>query len=1143
MANQAKITTQNMAHLAHSIHFLIQLVILVVGRSCYRENPHPELSRYKDVDRKHKNTTYDQAFENVYLIRKFLVKHRVTSDDMCMLILRQIDNMTSPPKTMRPRPTESVIEAVRSSLASEKASRLEITMKQTTTVDDSGLTEKMYAKNNQLAECQKCLDDSPKPCNAFRGSEAHCAADPQETDIPHIRTDISLYDSFSEVMENIESKVLSNSQLDQTMSELDIKSEPGVDKPLILGTAHTVTIDNITPVKPGIDSPVLAGNVPLPEPKHGKDKRKRCNNSNSSISDTSSGSPGLVKQTKKKSKVKTDKWIPNMITLKRRGITALTVMADKASKQFTRQMKKLSNQQLEATPNKTKPLSKRDLSPGTPDSETASPEPKKLDFNTSPEHKKLDFDSFVSTNDSYYNIDSSSSSTGKSETERTHENPAKTNKIIPMGDGARASAVADVLYPLVGESPTTPDKTTSNGDKTPAIAEALSPLPDIKPVKPLTASTPIIPDNAKIEILTRPNFPDIVSETPALATQSEPVITITSEDQTRPKITDTVPESPTQPDSEHEVMEVIDLVNDSKTRPRSKDTVSYHENNDPGKDNIAQAKSKADLDTNWPDTREHSLSQPQNASMTNVTDNNRGKSESDDVAVTDSLTTSGPSKTMTNPISKTNGKPSGKTHKPSRAETDKHWRSNLNREQTRQVYIDSAKAGNHAPGKGPSCSDNISLSQMTSEQKLARTLAISEVDTGKGRAKAPDTSDSDLDTSGNNTGNTADKATPQNNQANKSTKTAKTKTQHKHKAFFVPPAKYVNGQKANEFIKAIRTHTPWFQSNPNAIALKTISNGRQIIIPGNDLAENALKAPVKYTAEDSINLNHIGQDKQAAIKSQIPGLSWQYTPSDFTNDKRITKCSVLKAADGKSWTAILHSTEKIDSIVARNKHFRPSDMTSAPKRCTKCQRFGHQKFQCKAKANICAFCAEQHTSDQCFQAIKAGKTVVRKCANCQGNHQATSKNCIKFLIANGQAPSTPPVVNPWQNRPKPDAATNAAQSQPARHARPTPSIFEPRAPYLNGRQRCQMALVAYRINQSLTKHHRNRICPNDIARQIFYGKTRYPPQPRSHNDRHYVRDWQHIAYVIDAARWDLGDLVYAMEPESFGAKIRDMKYP
>ena len=58
-----------------------------------------------------------------------------------------------------------------------------------------------------------------------------------------------------------------------------------------------------------------------------------------------------------------------------------------------------------ATPNKTKPLSKRDLSPGTPDSEMASPEPKKVDFNASPEHKKHDFDSFASINDSYYNID------------------------------------------------------------------------------------------------------------------------------------------------------------------------------------------------------------------------------------------------------------------------------------------------------------------------------------------------------------------------------------------------------------------------------------------------------------------------------------------------------------------------------------------------------------------------------------------------------------------------------------------------------------------------------------------------------------------------------------------------------------------
>ena len=125
-------------------------------------------------------------------------------------------------------------------------------------------------------------EDSLKLCDAFCDSEANCVADPWETDISHIRTDISLHDSFSEVMENIQSKVLSNIQLDQTMSLLGCKSEPGVDKPLVLGIACPVTID--------------------PEPKPGKDKQKCCNDSNSSISDASPCSPDLAKQTKKNPK-------------------------------------------------------------------------------------------------------------------------------------------------------------------------------------------------------------------------------------------------------------------------------------------------------------------------------------------------------------------------------------------------------------------------------------------------------------------------------------------------------------------------------------------------------------------------------------------------------------------------------------------------------------------------------------------------------------------------------------------------------------------------------------------------------------------------------------------------------------------------
>ena len=77
--------------------------------------------------------------------------------------------------------------------------------------------------------------------------------------------------------------------------------------------------------------------------------------------------------------------------------------------------------------------------------------------------------------------------------------------------------------------------------------------------------------------------------------------------------------------------------------------------------------------------------------MTDLTDNNKDKPVSDNVAVAEDVavpakvTTPGPNKTRANVTTKTNGKPSGKVHKPSRVESDKHWRSKTNREQTRQI--------------------------------------------------------------------------------------------------------------------------------------------------------------------------------------------------------------------------------------------------------------------------------------------------------------------------------------------------------------------------------------------------------------------------------------------------------------------------
>ena len=129
--------------------------------------------------------------------------------------------------------------------------------------------------------------------------------------------------------------------------------------------------------------------------------------------------------------------------------------------------------------------------------------------------------------------------------------------------------------------------------------------------------------------------------------------------------------------------------------------------------------------------------------------------------------------------------------------------------------------------------------------------------------------------------------------------------------------------------------------------------GRKIIVPNNQMAANALKCPLRYgTSEDTITLNMVGGHNVNTQKFTITGLNWKLTPFDFAQDPRVAKCSVMCAPDNKTWKAVIHSTANIDSMIIKNKHFKPTEMTTKSKRCTKCQKHGHQKFQCKAKTPI-----------------------------------------------------------------------------------------------------------------------------------------------------------------------------------------------
>ena len=570
--------------------------------------------------------------------------------------------------------------------------------------------------------------------------------------------------------------------------------------------------------------------------------------------------------------------------------------------------------------------------------------------------------------------------------------------------------------------------------------------------------------------------------------------------------------------------------------------------------------------------RENDKSHPQNVSMTDLTDSPNNKVDNgnvavadDDVAVPDIPPTAGPNQPRAKPYVKKVSKPSGNTPTPvpGRANQDKHWRSNTNRDQTRQKYIESAQANEHSPGKGPSHSEGISASQMTPSQTMARTIEISKVDKGKDRAFSPASPDNDIEptppipktapkTAKKPNNKSTKNATPNATGATKPSGHSTAGTQgnkasdktkkHQFPAFFIPPARLVNGLKAQHFFEAVICHHSWFKQNPKAISIKTITSGRQIIVPNNQMAANALKCPLRYgTSEETITLNMVGGQSVNTQKFTITGLDWKLTPFDIAQDPRVAKCSVMCAPDNKTWTAVIHSTVNIDSIIVKNKHYKPAEMTSKSKRCTKCQKHGHQKFQCKAKTPICAFCAGTHDSDKCYKDIKAGKTVVRKCANCGGHHPSSSKQCIKYLQVNGYIPAPPPVVNPWGNTPQPDAPTPAAPSQDPVPTQPEARQYD--GPLYTERQKRHIDYVARKINRSINKYQCNRFIPNDLAKEIILGKSRYPPQIRSLTDRHYDRDWAHIGRVVDGAAWDLGPLLENLRPEVLGARIRATRWP
>ena len=83
-----------------------------------------------------------------------------------------------------------------------------------------------------------------------------------------------------------------------------------------------------------------------------------------------------------------------------------------------------------------------------------------------------------------------------------------------------------------------------------------------------------------------------------------------------------------------------------------------------------------------------------------------------------------------------------------------------------------------------------------------------------------------------------------------------------------------------------------------------------------------------------------------------------------------------------------------------SQHFKVVENKPPPKviQCFKCQKFGHNFYECKEKESTCLRCGGDHRHSSC--------SILReqaKCANCSGNHAANFKGCPKFREAQKSA--------------------------------------------------------------------------------------------------------------------------------------------
>ena len=143
-------------------------------------------------------------------------------------------------------------------------------------------------------------------------------------------------------------------------------------------------------------------------------------------------------------------------------------------------------------------------------------------------------------------------------------------------------------------------------------------------------------------------------------------------------------------------------------------------------------------------------------------------------------------------------------------------------------------------------------------------------------------------------------------------------------------------------------------------------------------------APVQFSPHDDSHLREYeatnGLDPNSVLKAE-----W------------IKKVSERKPAQRVATLRVYHkNATSANTILSKGAYIMgkstvPKKPKKEPIRCLKCQRYGHERRDCKSIHPCCGLCASLHETDGCTTPKR-----LAKCANCQGPHPSFDRDCPSF---------------------------------------------------------------------------------------------------------------------------------------------------